>query len=343
MKMFFYKKESEKNPGQIDKIKRIFAIGFIILLGAFLIYSLFPFVTAIFGALIFFVLFRPFYKFLNEKAGLRKGLSAGVVIFVSLIILIIPFVIIINALITETRVIIENKMFFGTLINLVDNLFPNSDFGLILSDFYPDILNFSKNFIINISQSAGRFIINLFIMYFVLYFLFVDDKIIKEKVCEFIPFNNKNSKELLLEFKNITYSTVLATGIIAVLQGSFLTIAFLIFGVKGALLWGLIGTILSFFPFFGTPMIWIPAVIIRYFQHDYRAAIGLLISGIFISTFDNLLRPYIQKKVGSIHPVISVVGIFMGIPIFGLLGVVIGPLLLSYFLLSVRMFREEYY
>lgn len=90
-------------------------------------------------------------------------------------------------------------------------------------------------------------------------------------------------------------------------------------------------------------MIWIPATIIQLLQQDYIAAIGILVTGIFITIADNsLFRPIIQKKVGEIHPFQSFLGIVIGVSLFGLVGIIIGPLLLAYFYLTVKMFSEEY-
>lgn len=335
--------EHKKEGMNTEKTRKIFAVILIALLGAFLAYALFRFVSAFFGGLILFILFKPLFRYFHDKKGLRKGLSAAIVIILSLIIIIVPLVILVNSLISETKAIVEDKEIFTGFVDFVGNLFPNSDIGQLLEGLYPEIISFSKTFIIGLSQSVGRFIISLIVTYFLFYYLLVKEEFIRNKVYEIIPFNEKNSSKFITEFKNITYSAVVATGIIAVLQGGLLIIAFLIFGIKGAILWGLIGTLLSFFPFFGTPVIWVPAVIIKFIQHRYGIATGLLISGLFISSIDNFIRPYIQSKIGNIHPLVSIIGIFMGVPIFGLLGVIIGPLLISYFILSVRMFKEEYY
>ncbi len=75
---------------------------------------------------------------------------------------------------------------------------------------------------------------------------------------------------------------------------------------------------------------------------DYAAGIAILIAGLFASVLDNFLRPIIQKKVGEIHPFLSLLGIVIGVSLFGLIGIVIGSLLLSYFLLTVKMFSKEY-
>ena len=141
------------------------------------------------------------------------------------------------------------------------------------------------------------------------------------KLEEIIPFNEKNSKKLTKEFRDITYTTIFSTGIIALIQGSLITITFLVFGVERAFLWGFIAAILSFFPIIGPPLIWIPATIIKFISKNYFAGVGILAMGIFLSNIDNFLRPYLQSKIGRIHPLTTLIGIFIGVPLFGLLGI----------------------
>ncbi|MDD3043755.1 MAG: AI-2E family transporter, partial [Methanosarcinaceae archaeon] len=129
---------------------------------------------------------------------------------------------------------------------------------------------------------------------------------------------------------------------IALVQGSILTFTFLLFGIDGAFLWGFIAAILSFLPVVGATFIWVPAGIIQLLQQDYVTGIGVFVAGIIIGTIDNFLRPVIQNKIGAMHPFESLLGIIIGVSLFGLIGIVIGPLILSYFMLTVKMFSEEY-
>ena len=157
-----------------------------------------------------------------------------------------------------------------------------------------------------------------------------------------VPFNEENTATFIDEFSRIVRTTITSSGAVALIQGAILTITFLIFDIQGAILWGFIATILSFVPVFGSTLVWVPATIIQLLQVDYAAGIAILIAGLFASVLDNFLRPIIQKKVGEIHPFLSLLGIVIGVSLFGLIGIVIGSLLLSYFLLTVKMFSKEY-
>jgi Predicted permease len=99
---------------------------------------------------------------------------------------------------------------------------------------------------------------------------------------------------------------------------------------------------LAFVPLLGPPLIFVPAAIYAFTQGDNFAAIGLLVYGfVVVINIDNILRLIIAKKVGDIHPIITVVGVIIGIPLFGVMGLVYGPLLLSYFLITVRIYEAN--
>ncbi len=204
-------------------------------------------------------------------------------------------------------------------------------------------VNYTSLFILGSIQSLSHQSIGLLIMYFLLYYLFTgEDSDFMRKISVAVPFNEENTATLLDEFRIIVRTTLTASGAVALFQGGILTIVFLIFNIQGAFLWGAIAAILSFLPVVGAPLVWVPAAIVQFLQGDYIAGVAILAAGLFISVIDNFLRPIIQKKVGEIHPFLSLLGIVIGVSLFGLIGIVIGPLLLSYFVLTVQMFSREY-
>ena len=165
---------------------------------------------------------------------------------------------------------------------------------------------------------------------------------IKEKMKEWLPFNKTDVKKLSDEFKKVTYATIITTGLVAILQGFLLTIAFIIFNIKAAIFWGLIAAIFSFLPIIGVPLIWIPFAIVYLVQHNYFVGIGLIVAGMIINYSEYFVRPPLQKKIGDIHPLTSILGVFVGIPAFGIVGIVVGPLLISYLLIIINIFKKEY-
>ncbi len=206
-----------------------------------------------------------------------------------------------------------------------------------------EAVNYTSKFILGSIQILSQQSIGLLIMYFLFYYLLTgEDSIFVHKIYAAVPFNEENTSTLLGEFSRIVRTTMISNGAVALFQGAILTITFLIVKIQGAFLWGSIATLLSFLPVFGSTLVWVPATVIEFLLGDYTAGSAILAAGIFVSIVDNFLRPMIQKKVGEIHPFLSLIGIIIGVSLFGLLGIIIGPLLLSYFILTLEMFSKEY-
>jgi predicted PurR-regulated permease PerM len=114
------------------------------------------------------------------------------------------------------------------------------------------------------------------------------------------------------------------------------------FNIPAAAFLGLIGMVLACIPFLGVPIIWVPIAALEALAGNYEAALAIAGIGVLVFIAENVLRPLLQKGVGQIHPLISVIGAILGIVYFGILGVLIGPIVLSFAVLMARMFKEEY-
>lgn len=279
------------------------------------------------------------------KRGMNKKLSAWVVIFISLFIILIPLFLLLGVVGYEIFSLFQDPALISNASGLSSKTITK-----ILPSITPEILgaqitnlgDSASALFLNIASNVGTFVISLFIAFFLLYFMLIIKGNFYERIREIIPFNSKNSKELTNKLKDIAHSTVFVGGIVALIQGGLLTIAFLIFGIQGAFLWGFMAGILSFFPFVGPPIIWVPAVIIQIIQRNYLAGVGVLIFGLVLSNIDNLIRPYLGSEISKVHPLVTLIGAFSGIYIFGLIGIFVGPLLLALTVLVLRMFGEEY-
>ncbi len=324
------------------KNKKIFASIIITILVIILTFALFPYIKALFGALILFVIFKPLYNKIIKKTKLRKGIVALFIIILSLVIVIIPLTFLISLLVGEVTNIVENKDSITENLKSVSKIIPIADLESKIQELISKTGSFLQKILVSTLQSVTLILINLIIMYFVLFYMLINSDKLKKITSSIIPFNNKNTQKLMDEFSNVTYSTLISTGLIAVLQGVLLGIGFLVLGIPGAILWGFIGTIFAFIPVVGIPIVWIPTGIIQIALNNRFAGIGILIWGFILSNIDNFLRPVIQNKVGKLHPLTTLIGVFIGLSFFGILGLILGPLLLSYFFLTMKMFNEEY-
>ncbi len=269
-------------------------------------------------------------------------LAAAVTILIILMIIIGPLVFLINAFIQEIQNIDQYRGAILSGVDTLDNYFPGTDLRSFVRAQLSEIGVFFRNLALNSLQGAANMLISAVILFFALYYSLINYDMMEKKMLSIIPFNKKNSCKLISEFKETTHAVIIVTGLIALFQGGLLGLSFFFFGIPGAFFWGVVSFILSFLPVVGIPIVWVPTALIYLLREDFFTGIGIFIIGIILSNVDNLIRPWLQQRIGKINPMITLLGVFMGIAFFGIIGLVIGPLLLSYFLLSVKFFSEEY-
>jgi len=315
----------------------------IIVLGCFLIYALSGLFSAILGAIVLFTIFRPVYLYFVEKKGWNKSLVALLIIFSSLIVIVIPFLSL-------------SFMVIGKISNINRNSFPIQEWTDKIDGFASKTLN-QQHFVENTLQklgvyatdlfpsilgSAASIILTLLVLYFLLYFMLVQINEFEAGLLKYAPFREQHALKFAIALRNSTYSNVLGQGIIALTQGILLANGFWIFGIPDPIFWGVIGTFMSFLPIVGAPTLCIPAAIILMAGgHSLKGILLLAYGLLFIGNIDNVLRMIINKRIANTHPIISVIGVFIGLPLFGILGLVFGPVLLSYFLLLLEIYETN--
>jgi len=330
---------------------RMFVAGLIVV---FLLYvvgmEMWGFINAFFLAVFSYVLLKPVYNWLRAH-GVGKTFSGVGAIALGAIVIGIPTLVITGLLISETLEIISDSTttdYIGQIeINLgnLEQMFPQYNLKDIIHTEITGMIyqgvDYFKLVVIQMIGDAGNLMVQMLVAVFTLYYLLVEEDDLEKLGRNIVPFNRKNTNRLIKEFKVVTYSVLICTGLVAVIQAAPLTFAFMYYGVPAAVFWGFVAAILACIPFIGVPFVWIPIAILEVVQQDYWAALGITLVGLVVFVIENL-RPIIQKKIGQIHPLISLLGVLIGIPYFGVMGVLIGPLLLSYSVLIIEMFKEEY-
>jgi predicted PurR-regulated permease PerM len=318
-------------------------LGTIVILGCFLVYALSGLFSSILGAIVLFTIFRPVYLELVEKRHWNKSLVALLIILTSLILIVIPFLSLSILVINKISEINRNSFDLQGWITRIDDyagyhfnqphIAENTmqKLGVYATDLFPSILG-----------SAASIFVTLLILYFLLYFMLVQLREFEAAMLKYAPFREQHALRFAVALRNSTYSNVLGQGIIAVTQGTLLAMGFYAFQIPDPVFWGVIGAFISFLPVVGAPTLSIPAAIILFAQgHTLKGILMLGYGLIFIGNVDNFLRMIINKRMANTHPLISIIGVFIGIPLFGILGLVFGPLLLSYFLLLLEIYETN--
>lgn len=328
-------------------------IALILLLGGAILYGLIDYIPALIGSIILYVLFRKMNIFLTERKRWHPAASAATIIVLSLFIIIIP-------LITAGVMVARKVIFYAgnapKLVKYFNNLLHNPivvQFREITGlDFHnPELLQkiagkigeFATGLFTPLLSGTLNLFVGIGIMYFILYYLLVNEKDIIKNVYYYLPFDSTTVHQMFVELENNVKTNVLGQSLIAFIQGSLVAVGFVIFDIPDAIFWGIISFFTGFIPVLGTPLIWGPAGLIAVSQGDTFNGIGLIIYGaVLVMNIDNVLRFFIAKQLGDIHPLITILGVIFGVKFFGILGLIIGPLLISYFLVLVEAYKREY-
>ncbi|GGH30921.1 AI-2E family transporter [Sphingobacterium alkalisoli] len=326
-----------------QKERNIIILIIVLFLGAILMYALKGIFSAILGTMVMYTLFRNLNRFLIENWHWPKPLSSVFIIIISLFIIVLPFVGIGSMLLNKARELQDNPDWINSIIDAI-NTFVGDKLGK--PDFLKEQLEASAAYagelLTAVLGMAANIFLEISVMYFILYFLFVNYKGFENGIVFYMPFDAENAVEFGNELKNITYSNIVGQTFIAIVQGGCLALGFWIFDVSDPLFWGVICAILSFIPLIGPPLIFVPAAMILFAEGQSWQAVGLLLWGFgLVINIDNVLRLIIAKKIGDIHPIITVVGVIIGLPLFGIMGLVYGPLLLAYFLIAVKIYKAN--
>ena len=195
------------------------------------------------------------------------------------------------------------------------------------------------------SLAGGTFnaFIAIGLMYFMLYYMLTNRSDLRESLKEYIPMDRGNLKEIGVEVQAMVRSNALGIPLVAVAQGIVALIGFLIFGIDDPFFWFVIVTIGSMIPFVGTLVGILPVFVLTLSTGHSFQAWGILIYGfVVVGSTDNIIRLYVLKKLDNVHPLVTLIGVIVGVPLFGFIGLIFGPLLISLFMVIVRIYRKEY-
>ncbi|MEI7802926.1 MAG: AI-2E family transporter [Bacteroidota bacterium] len=310
----------------------------------FLLFSLSNFITAFLGALIFYVLFRKFMNTLIYKYHWKKWLAATLIILISFLVIVVPTFGLIYVLFSKVQSILANPTDVALGYHtLIDKLNEAAGREIITNNTLVEFSKSIANQVPGILNSALDLFGSMLMLYFLLYNLLVNTGDIERNIFRYLPFSKHGIDILTKELRSMTYANAIAVPAIALCQGIIASVGFYIFGLTDPLFWGIMCGCASVIPIIGGGLIWIPAGIYLLSTGENWQGIGLLAySGLIISTVDNLLRFLFAKWFADVHPIITILGVIIGLKWFGLPGLVFGPLVISYFFLLLKIYKEEF-
>lgn len=327
-----------------DRIRQILLLSILILLVCLVIKELQLFLPGLLGAITLYILSRANYFQLVFNRKWKKGWAAGLFIFYYLLLLGLPIFLAVTLISPKVNAFLEdpNAMIEGAKQSIT-TIQKKTGFKLVSEASITNSLSKLTAFVPGILNSTANIISNLAIMLFVLYNMLVNGREIEKVMNHIIPLKQENINILAAETKTMVKANAMGIPLISIIQGLVATLGYFIFGVKEWGLWGFLTGAFAFFPVVGTMIVWVPLVIYMYASGDNWNATGLLLYSVVVTgNVDYVARITLLKRMGNVHPVTTILGVIVGLSLFGFIGLIFGPLLVNYIIVLFKIYMNEF-
>jgi predicted PurR-regulated permease PerM len=324
-----------------EKIKEVGFLILLILLFCLILTELKYFLSSILGAFTLYMILRNSHKKLLSK-GLSDTLAATALISVTFLV-----VVIVGGAISST-VYVKIKHFNPQIIldniQLIhDKIVKEWGFNIFSEDLIEKGVNQIGSLLPGIIAATGNFISNVIVMVFVLFFMLQQSHDFEKRIENFLPISNDSVRLLKKEANSMIISNAIGVPMIMLFQGLAAALAYWISGAGDPIIWGLLTGFIGLIPVIGTASVWLPLSINLFIGGYTWQSIFLVIWGVcIISSIDNVFRMVFLKKQANVHPLTALFGVMLGINLFGFWGIIFGPLVISGFLLLLKIFRREF-
>jgi predicted PurR-regulated permease PerM len=287
-----------------------------------------------------------------------EGISSALACLCIALLILIPVIAISVLVINEVQGIISyfsrdvnSGKIFVESINKVLTFFPISD-KLDISKIVNEqsIVNVARSFsqnALSLFQGAykgfSHLMFIIFVMFFSLFYLFIDGEKLMKRIMQITPLRNSYEDILIKKFNSISRATLKGTTLVAIIQGTMGGILFWATGVSSPVFFGILTTLVSIIPSVGSALIWLPVGIFMIVLGNVTMGIIILLVGAFvISSIDNIIKPKLVGKDTQIHPLLVLFSTLGGISLFGIVGFIIGPIIISLFIALWEIYALEF-
>lgn len=320
----------------------------VILISALFLSMIHQFLMAIFMAGLFSAMVMPAHHLLTKKLGGRETLASILTILAIILLVLIPLTVLIALVVTQAIAIgqsvtpwvqgfINQPTTMTTYLEKIpyyQEILPYRD---LIIQKAGELVGTVSRFLIDSLSSFTKITVDaifssIIMLYVMFYFLTMGDLLL-QKILFFLPLDDLNEQRLLYRFTSVTRATIKGTLIIGIIQGTVCGIAFAIAGIDGPVFWGTLMAVMSIVPAFGTAIIWFPALLILALAGNFTGVIVLaVLCGAIAGNLDNIVRPRLVGKDTEMHDLFVLFGTLGGLSMFGLLGIIIGPIVAALFI-----------
>ncbi len=331
-----------------NRVNTVVLILIVIAISALFLTMIHQFLMAIFLAGLFSALARPLYRRLRILFRGHRHPASALTLIMMVFVVLIPLLFLIGIVVGQAIDVGQNAApWIKRNIEQPDEItawlqgLPFYEYvepyrGVILEKA-GQVVNLISNWVAGglsqVTLGTANFLFMTFVFLYTMYFLQMDGDKLVHKILYYLPLNSNDESLMLDKFTSVTRAMIKGTLLIGILQGSLAGVAFFFAGLDNAVFWGTVMAVLSIIPSIGSALVWIPAGIILIMQGNVGAGVGLLaFCGLIVGSLDNVLRPILVGKDTKMHELMIFFGTLGGILMFGIPGVLIGPVVASLFI-----------
>lgn len=327
-----------------NRIRQFFFIVIVLLLGILLFLELYTFLPALLGATTLYILMHRWMFYLTEKRKWRKGWAALALMLLSFIVILLPVALLANMLSSKVSYAIEHSSeLVAALKQIVNDLEQRFNITIASESNINKVGSTIASGLPKILGATFNTLTTIFFMYFILYFMLVNSRKMEDAIYEYIPLKDENMSRVGKEVNTMVVSNAIGIPVIAIAQGITALICYLIIGVKEPFFWFGVTCIAAMLPVVGAALAYVPIALIFFANDQTWQGIVMLAYGFgVIGTVDNVLRFTLLRRLGDVHPLVTVFGVIIGLNLFGFIGLIFGPLLISIFVLLLKIYSSEF-
>lgn len=293
----------------------------------------------------------PVYTRLLARLGGRKGLAAGITVTLGLLIVVVPLLVLLGFVANEAVGVSKSAVAWVEAQKenpaAVDRALDKLHF-IDKKQVYAktgDLAHKSAQYVVGglteVTAGTARLFLLIFVMLYATFHFLLDGAALPYRILSHLPLSEDDKHRALTTFTTVGRATLVGAVVIGVIQGGLAGLAFAVVGINGALLWTVVMAVASVIPGIGTALVWVPAVIYLLVEGQYGAAIGLAAwCSIVVGSIDNFLRPRLVGKGANLPNLLVLLGTLGGLLFFGIVGIVIGPVIAALFVTFWKMYAS---
>ena len=313
-------------------------------LGVTIFIELTPFLGGVLGAMTIYVLLRRQMHYLTACRKWRRSLAASLLLGEAVLCFLVPISLIVWMVVNQVQdIALAPESVVEPLKHIAALIHDKTGYNLWQEKNITSLVGVIPRLGQWVLGSIMDFGINIIVLLFVLYFMLIGGTRMENYCRAMLPFNATVARNVTNEIYMIVRSNAIGIPLIAVVQGSIAYAGYLVCGVPSALFWGVVTCFATILPVVGTALVWVPLAAYLAVEGSWGAAVGLMAYGVLVVTqSDNVIRFILQKRMADTHPLVTILGVLIGLPLFGFMGVIFGPLLLAMFVFFVHIFKRKY-